>query len=51
MTDDHHGRMARRAILLVRAMDEILGTYTAITAIAKTITRDGRAFVAGRLAS
>jgi energy-coupling factor transporter ATP-binding protein EcfA2 len=27
MTDDHHGRTAARATLLVRAMDEILGTH------------------------
>ncbi len=27
MTGDHHGRAARRATLLVRAMDEILGTH------------------------
>jgi hypothetical protein len=26
MIGDHHGRTARRATLLVRAMDEILGT-------------------------
>ena len=25
MTDDHHGRTAGRATLLVRAVDEILG--------------------------
>src|SRR6516165_5976667 len=28
MTDDHHGRTAGRATLLVRAADEILGTHT-----------------------
>jgi len=27
MTDDHHDRTARRATLLVRAVDEILGTH------------------------
>jgi hypothetical protein len=27
MTDAHHGRMAGRATLLVRAVDEILGTH------------------------
>jgi uncharacterized protein (DUF2384 family) len=27
MIGDHHGRTARRATLLVRAMDEILGTH------------------------
>jgi hypothetical protein len=27
MIDDHHGRTARRATLLVRAVDEILGTH------------------------
>jgi AcrR family transcriptional regulator len=27
MTDDHHGQMAGRATLLVRAVDEILGTH------------------------
>jgi hypothetical protein len=27
MTDDHHGRTARRATLLVRAVDEVLGTH------------------------
>jgi len=27
MTGDHHGRTAGRATLLVRAMDEILGTF------------------------
>jgi hypothetical protein len=26
MTDDHHGQTAGRATLLVRAVDEILGT-------------------------
>jgi uncharacterized protein (DUF2384 family) len=29
MNGDHHGRTARRATLLVRAVDEILGTHTA----------------------
>ena len=29
MTDDHHGRTAGRATLLVRAADEILGTHRA----------------------
>jgi hypothetical protein len=28
MTGDHHGRTARRATLLVRAADEILGTHS-----------------------
>ena len=28
MTDDHHGRTAGRATLLVRAVDEILGTHS-----------------------
>jgi hypothetical protein len=27
MIGDHHGRTARKATLLVRAMDEILGTH------------------------
>jgi hypothetical protein len=27
MTDDHYGRMAGRVTLLVRAVDEILGTH------------------------
>jgi hypothetical protein len=27
MTGDHHGREAERAALLVRVMDEILGTH------------------------
>jgi hypothetical protein len=27
MTGDHHGRAAERATLLVRVMDEILGTH------------------------
>ena len=27
MTDDHHGRTSGRATLLVRAVDEILGTH------------------------
>jgi hypothetical protein len=27
MTGDHHGQTARRATLLARAMDEILGTH------------------------
>jgi len=31
MTGDHHGREAERATLLVRVMDEILGTHTAPT--------------------
>jgi hypothetical protein len=30
MTGDHHGRTARRATLLVRAADEILGTHRLI---------------------
>ena len=29
MIDDHHGRTAGRATMLVRAVDEILGTHTA----------------------
>jgi hypothetical protein len=28
MTGDHHGQTAGRATLLVRAMDEIVGTHT-----------------------
>jgi hypothetical protein len=28
MTGDHHGRTTRRATMLVRAADEILGTHT-----------------------
>jgi hypothetical protein len=28
MTGDHHGREAERATLLVRAMEEILGTHS-----------------------
>jgi hypothetical protein len=28
MIGDHHGRTARRANLLVRAMDDILGTHS-----------------------
>jgi hypothetical protein len=28
MIDDHHGRTAGRATVLVRAVDEILGTHT-----------------------
>jgi hypothetical protein len=28
MIGDHHGRAAGRATLLVRAVDEILGTHT-----------------------
>jgi hypothetical protein len=28
MTGDHHGRKAERATLLVRAMEEILGTHS-----------------------
>jgi hypothetical protein len=31
MTSDHHGRTAGRATLLLRAMDEILGTHRMIT--------------------
>jgi hypothetical protein len=31
MIDDHHGRTARRATLLVRGMDEILGTHNVRT--------------------
>ena len=31
MTGDHHGRTARRATLLVRAADEILGTHRVTT--------------------
>jgi hypothetical protein len=33
MTDDHHGRTAGRATLLVRAADEILGTHRCIAAV------------------
>jgi hypothetical protein len=29
MTVEHHGRMAGKATLLVRAVDEILGTHRA----------------------
>jgi hypothetical protein len=32
MIGDHHGRMAGRATLLVRAVDGILGTHSTITA-------------------
>jgi hypothetical protein len=31
MTDDHHGRTAGRATLLLRAMDEIFGTLRSLT--------------------
>ncbi len=31
MTGDHHGREAQRATLLVRVMDEILGTRSVCT--------------------
>jgi len=33
MIGDHHDRTARRATLLVRAMDEILGTHKPDVAI------------------
>jgi hypothetical protein len=35
MTGDHHGRTARRATVLVRAADEILGTYSMINEYAR----------------
>jgi hypothetical protein len=31
MTNDHHGQTAGRATLLVRAVDEILGTHSLIS--------------------
>jgi hypothetical protein len=31
MIGDHHGRAAGRATLLVRAVDEILGTHVSLT--------------------
>jgi hypothetical protein len=33
MTDDHHSRTAGRATLLVRAVDEILGTHRRETSL------------------
>ena len=41
MTDDHHGRTAGRATLLVRAVDEILGTHDIVKAGA--VGQDGGA--------
>jgi hypothetical protein len=38
MTGDHHGRTARRATLLVRAADEILGTHSIVTPLAVCMT-------------
>jgi hypothetical protein len=40
ITGDHHGRMAGRATLLVRAMDEILGTPN-LTAYLDACGRNG----------
>jgi hypothetical protein len=41
MTGDHHGREAERATLLVRAMEEILGTHSAIDRIALVLPPPG----------
>jgi hypothetical protein len=35
MTGDHHSRLAGRATQLVRAADEILGTYSLINEYAR----------------
>ena len=35
MTGDHHGLMAGRATLLVRAVDEILGTHGSQTIVSR----------------
>jgi uncharacterized protein (UPF0147 family) len=61
MTDDHHGRRAGRATLLVRAADEILGTHRTINLNwaelaagdpdAEVVTRDLVAAVVGSLPS
>ena len=41
MTGDHHGQSARRATLLVRAVDAILGTHTDVVALMrKNITQE-----------
>ena len=42
MIGDHHGRTAGRATLLVRAVDEILGTHTARTATATARSARGK---------
>jgi hypothetical protein len=38
MIDDHHGRTAWRATLLVRAVDEILGTHTFTVSLQAALT-------------
>jgi hypothetical protein len=48
MIGDHHGRTAGRAILLVRAMDEILGTHRCAV---RWVERTGRALTALATAS
>jgi hypothetical protein len=52
MIGDHHGRTAGRATLLLRAMDEILGTHSSVTAIqaVRTLLRPcaGRSVNVGR---
>jgi hypothetical protein len=48
MIGDHHGRTARRATLLVRTVDEILGTHRSST-IQRQV-RDGRRFRAVKVA-
>jgi hypothetical protein len=42
MTDDHHGRMAGRATLLARAMDEILGSGNTAMALSRRILFEWR---------
>jgi len=39
MIGDHHDRTARRATLLVRAMDEILGTHRSSPLLCVTMAR------------
>ena len=49
MTGDHHGQTAGRATLLVRAMDEILGTHTArLKIINHLVTAPNGGYARGR---
>jgi hypothetical protein len=42
MTGDHHGRTARRATLLVTAVDEILGTHSSTTVPVGSTNRESK---------
>jgi hypothetical protein len=47
MIGDHHGRTGRRATLLVRAMDEILGTHRCCIDGSGVTTSGGPMMLAG----